>query len=176
MKGEGPYYNRIPVICRAQIMWKIIAIKTKIRHLGGMKLIIAESMITIIVLNHAIMFLLVSLRGSQSGFGELADKMAPSPGKRQKSITAGQELHNQLMASHKCWSTHKTYVTAVINVTEHHFVLRNVMTLHNWLLYDQLLCYYLQHFIIYLCIYLFYFVYVFIRYSIIWTLILVPTW
>lgn len=144
MKGEGPYYNRIPVICRAQIMWKIIAIKTKIRHLGGMTLIITESMITIIVLNHAIMFLLVPLRGSQSGFGELADKMAPSPGKGQKSITAGQELHNQLMASHKCWSTHKTYVTAVINVTEHHFVLRNVMTLHNWLLYNQLLCYYSQ--------------------------------
>lgn len=149
MKGEGPYYNRIPVICRAQIMWKIIAIKTKIRHLGGMKLIIAESMITIIVLNHAIMFLLVPLRGSQSGFGELADKMAPSPGKRQKSITAGQELHNQLMASQKCWSTRKTSVTSVINVTEHQFVLlsrvRNVMTLHNWLLYNQLLCYYLQH-------------------------------
>lgn len=67
-----------------------------------MKPIIAESMITIIVLNHAIMFLLVPLRGNQSGFGELADKMAPSPGKRQKSITAGQELHNQLMASQKC--------------------------------------------------------------------------
>lgn len=57
-------------------------------------------MITIIVLNHAIMFLLVPLRRSQSGFGELADKMAPSPAKRQKSITAeGQELHNQLMAT-----------------------------------------------------------------------------